>query len=331
MRRIYDFPMLKKIWNKVFWKRNTIIRLQQEIENQKTQLQLFQAELVKQKQQEQERINTSITEATNKLLCNQKWIKELNRVASGIPTVWGSEERLHISPLAAVYSCLFNTNSGEITVGDYTFAGSNVSVLAGSHDMYLQGVLRRDVEFHSGCDIIIGAGVWLGSNCTVLGPCTIGDNAVVAAGAVVVPGTVIDTNSVYAGIPAKKIKEISTENGIEGEHIQNALKREQGILYVNGFSEKRIIQIDKQDVSGHWIIANKAFIYTDSGKIDLLLHKNVDGKAEILIICGQKKQNIVLLEKDEKVSFILEGGKNSIIELYSNMWGIDTVFVTACN
>ena len=109
-------------------------------------------------------------------------------------------------------SCFFNTNSGNITIGDYTFAGSGVSILAGSHDQHLKGLLRRDVEITEGCDINIGKGVWLASNSTVLGPVTIGNNAVVAAGAVVVPGTVIPENTIYAGVPAKCIGKLELED-----------------------------------------------------------------------------------------------------------------------
>ena len=36
-------------------------------------------------------------------------------------------------------------------------------------------------------DIIIGEGVWLGTNAIILGPNRIGDNAVIASGAVVTP------------------------------------------------------------------------------------------------------------------------------------------------
>ena len=38
-----------------------------------------------------------------------------------------------------------------------------------------------------------------------------GSNSVIAAGAVVLPGTIVEPGSVYAGTPAKRIKEISDE------------------------------------------------------------------------------------------------------------------------
>lgn len=122
--------------------------------------------------------------------------------------VWGDRDRLHISPTAATVNTLFNTASGHITLGDYSFTGHNVSLLTGSHNIHQQGLARMTDYPTEGRDIVIGQGVWIGSNATVLGPCTIGDHAVVAAGAVVIAGTVVPDGAIVAGIPAKVIKMI---------------------------------------------------------------------------------------------------------------------------
>ena len=168
-----------------------------------------------------------------RLIRNREEMKNLNNELSGVPVLWGNPERLHLSPLASVHPCLFNTNSGEITVGDYTFAGSRVSILAGSHDYRLTGLLRRDSELTEGCDITIGKGVWLGSGCTILGPCTIEDNAVIAAGAVVTPGTIVPANSIYGGIPAREIGRLSLEEyDMESPEIKEAFDRANGSLFI---------------------------------------------------------------------------------------------------
>jgi carbonic anhydrase/acetyltransferase-like protein (isoleucine patch superfamily) len=39
----------------------------------------------------------------------------------------------------------------------------------------------------------------------------IGSNSIIAAGAVVLEGTIVQAGSVYAGVPAKKVKDISQE------------------------------------------------------------------------------------------------------------------------
>jgi carbonic anhydrase/acetyltransferase-like protein (isoleucine patch superfamily) len=39
----------------------------------------------------------------------------------------------------------------------------------------------------------------------------VGINSIIAAGAVVLEGTVVEPGSIYAGVPAKKVKDISQE------------------------------------------------------------------------------------------------------------------------
>ena len=39
----------------------------------------------------------------------------------------------------------------------------------------------------------------------------VGSGSVIAAGAVVLPGTIIPSDSVYAGVPAKKVKDTGPE------------------------------------------------------------------------------------------------------------------------
>lgn len=179
--------------------------------------------------------------------------------------VWGPEDRLHIDPEASMDSCLFNTNSGSITVGPYTFAGPGVSLIAGNHDMDLTGFPRRDLQPEAGCDIEIGQGVWLCANCTVLGPCRIGDNAVIAAGAVVTPGTEAEAGCLYAGVPAKKIRKISNpeENGWIPD---SAFDRFDGCLYTRGWHMTETIRIGENTAKGHWMIREEAEIVCRAGE-----------------------------------------------------------------
>jgi carbonic anhydrase/acetyltransferase-like protein (isoleucine patch superfamily) len=53
--------------------------------------------------------------------------------------------------------------------------------------------------------------VLIGIGAIVLDHAVINENSIVAAGAVVLSNTIIESNSIYAGNPAKKIKEISSE------------------------------------------------------------------------------------------------------------------------
>ena len=71
---------------------------------------------------------------------------------------------MNISNLSKVSNTLFNTFSGNITVEDYAFMGHNVSLLTGSHNIELIGEERMSDIPISGRDIIVGEGVWIGSN-----------------------------------------------------------------------------------------------------------------------------------------------------------------------
>lgn len=123
--------------------------------------------------------------------------------------VWGEATRLKISPKARMVNTFFNTFSGCIEVDEYTFTGHNVSILTGTHrpESFLEARMRDFPK--EGNDVIIGRGVWIGSNAVILGPCRIGDHAVVAAGAVVIPRSNIPAGAIVAGVPAKVVRLIN--------------------------------------------------------------------------------------------------------------------------
>ena len=75
-----------------------------------------------------------------------------------------------------------------------------------------------------GC--IIKNNVLVGMGSIIMDHCVVGSNSIIAAGAVVTQNTIIPPGSIYAGIPAKKIKDIDLnlqENEIE-RIAQNYLK-----------------------------------------------------------------------------------------------------------
>ncbi len=81
-----------------------------------------------------------------------------------------------------------------------TNIGSNVTI---AHGAIVHGCTIKD-------------NVMVGMNAVVLDDAVVESNSIIAAGSVVTKGTIVESGSVYAGIPAKKIKEISTEL-LEGE------------------------------------------------------------------------------------------------------------------
>ncbi len=76
-----------------------------------------------------------------------------------------------------------------------TTIGNNVSI---AHNAVVHGCTIKD-------NVLIGMGA------VVLDDAIIESNAIIAAGSVVTKGTHVESGSVYAGAPAKKIKELSPE------------------------------------------------------------------------------------------------------------------------
>jgi carbonic anhydrase/acetyltransferase-like protein (isoleucine patch superfamily) len=53
--------------------------------------------------------------------------------------------------------------------------------------------------------------VLIGMGAIIMDDAVIGSNSVIAAGAVVLPKTLVEPGSIYAGMPAKKVKDIGDE------------------------------------------------------------------------------------------------------------------------
>lgn len=122
------------------------------------------------------------------------------------PKVFGDRNRLTLGQNVVLNDALINTSSGLVTIDDFVFCGHGVSLLTGSHDYKKINLSRQTTIPKNDRDIIIHEGAWLGSNVTIIGPCTIGAHSVVAAGSVVVRD--VESYSIYAGVPARKVKNI---------------------------------------------------------------------------------------------------------------------------
>lgn len=92
----------------------------------------------------------------------------------------------------AVIHCTYLKNATNI--------GNNVSI---GHNAIVHGCTVYD-------NVLIGMGA------IVMDRCIINSNSIIAAGAVVLEGTIVEPGSIYAGIPAKKVKDISADK-ISGE------------------------------------------------------------------------------------------------------------------
>ncbi len=98
-----------------------------------------------------------------------------------------------------------------------TIIGNNVSI---GHNAIVHGCVIKD-------NVLIGMGAIVMDNCIVE------SNAIVAAGAVVTQNTVVPSGTIFAGVPAKKVKDIDQSNFAgEIDRIANNY-----VMYASWFQE----------------------------------------------------------------------------------------------
>lgn len=92
-----------------------------------------------------------------------------------------------------------NIQDGVVIHGTYqkacTVIGSRVSI---AHNAVVHGCTLED-------EVLVGMGA------IVMDGAVIGRGSVIAAGAVVLPGTIVEPGSVYAGVPARRMKDVGPE------------------------------------------------------------------------------------------------------------------------
>lgn len=122
------------------------------------------------------------------------------------------------------YNAVLRGDVHYIKVGNNTNIQDNATVHAtykksptniGSNVTIAHGAIIHGCTIHDN--------VMIGMNAVILDNAVVQSNSIVAAGSVITKGTIVESGSVYAGVPAKKIKEISIEL-LEGEinRIANA-------------------------------------------------------------------------------------------------------------
>ena len=110
----------------------------------------------------------------------------------------------------AIIHCTYQKHPTEI--------GNNVSI---GHNAIVHGCKVHD-------NVLIGMGA------IVMDNCVIESNSIVAAGAVVTQNTVVESGTIYAGVPAKKVKDINQSDFAgEIERISNNY-----VMYSSWFKEE---------------------------------------------------------------------------------------------
>ena len=118
--------------------------------------------------------------------CGRSWIYGRGKLFIG-PNTW-------LSPGVVFYT----HKEAEIKIGSSCDIGPGVQFIVGSHEI---GNKERRAGNGISRKIVIGNGVWIGANSTILDGITIGDGCIVAAGSVV--HEKIEDNCLVAGVPAR--------------------------------------------------------------------------------------------------------------------------------
>ena len=114
------------------------------------------------------------------------------------------------------YGAVLRGDVNSIRIGDRT----NIQDGAVVHTLY-EGA-QHPSQAHIGSDVSIGHnaiihgaviedGCLIGMGATVLDNAVVASGCIVAAGALVLSGAKLEPDSVYAGVPARKVKEITPE------------------------------------------------------------------------------------------------------------------------
>lgn len=100
-----------------------------------------------------------------------------------------------------------------------TYIGNNVSI---GHNAIVHGCKIED-------NVLIGMGS------IVMDHCLVGSNSIIAAGAVLPQGTEVEPGSVYAGVPAKKIKRLTED--LQKDEIERVAKNY--LVYASWYKKEK--------------------------------------------------------------------------------------------
>ncbi len=114
------------------------------------------------------------------------------------------------------YSAVLRGDVNSIRIGNNVNIQDNASI----HTLYKKSITIIGDNVSIGHNAVIhGAkienNVLIGIGAIVLDHAVIGENSIIAAGALIKTGTIVEPNSIYAGVPAKKVKKIEPEQSKE--------------------------------------------------------------------------------------------------------------------
>lgn len=109
---------------------------------------------------------------------------------------------LRIGPGSIINEEVF-IDRGPVTLGRNVYIGPRAVIITAHHSI---GGPEQRAGDGAPAPVTVGDGTWIGANATILPNVTIGSGCIIAAGAVVTKNC--EPNGVYAGVPARRIKDL---------------------------------------------------------------------------------------------------------------------------
>jgi acetyltransferase-like isoleucine patch superfamily enzyme len=116
--------------------------------------------------------------------------------------ILGPLNKFRIAPTSHIKSGTYIECSGGVEIGSYCHVGRGLTIFSSNHNWRTTACLPYD-DVSILKPVLIGNGVWIGANVTILPGVSIGDAAIIAAGAVVADD--VELGTVVGGNPAKVI------------------------------------------------------------------------------------------------------------------------------
>ncbi|MFC2175033.1 gamma carbonic anhydrase family protein [archaeon] len=114
--------------------------------------------------------------------------------------------------VAVLYGAVIRGDTSSIRIGN----NSNVQDNCVIHSSPKEGcTIGENVTIAHGAIVhssVVGNRVVIGMNATVLHSCTIGEDCIITAGAVLRPNTQVPSGTMWGGVPAKQIRELTDED-----------------------------------------------------------------------------------------------------------------------
>lgn len=125
------------------------------------------------------------------------------------PSCYFHTADISIGPGAIVNHGVYVDNAAHVEIGANVGIATGVKLLTSAHSIGPSGQRhaawrRLPIDIHDGC--------WIGAGAIVLAGVTVGQGCIVGAGAVV--NADCEPDGLYAGVPARRVKELPLGSGI---------------------------------------------------------------------------------------------------------------------